>query len=200
LSSLEQKLPLLEVEYNYSSFFPHIQFFYCYNYGMATLDQSKYEIPYPEGTDPVNVHGDIKNLVEKIEAVLPLSSYSQIAVLNNSGSAISAGDPVYVTGYTTATTVAKATTSTTQPILGLVKNNIANGASGIVVVSGILENVNTSGFSAGDILYAGASGGLTSTQDIGGAVGVVAHAATSGLIIVEAKGNGTWGALKAGLA
>jgi hypothetical protein len=84
--------------------------------------------------------------------------------------------------------------------LGLAKANIANGANGIVVVSGILENVNTSGFTAGDILYAGTSGGLTTQQDVGGAVGIVAYAASEGLIIVEAKGNGTWGALKAGLA
>lgn len=167
---------------------------------MATGESDNYELPYPESTDPVNVHGDIRQLVEKLEAVLPLASYSQLAVLNNSGVTISAGDPVYVTGYEEQTTVAKATSSTTQPILGLAKNAIADDASGIIVVSGILEGINTSGFAAGDILYAGPSGGLTTTQDAGGAVGIVAHAASSGLIIIEAKGNGTWGALKAGLA
>lgn len=167
---------------------------------MATGESQNYDLPYPESTDPVNVHGDIRQLVEKLEAVLPLASYSQIRVLNNSGQSISAGDPVYVTGYETATTVAKATSSTTQPILGLAKTNIANGVNGIVVVSGILENINTSSFVAGDILYAGEFGGLTTQQDAGGAVGIVAHAAASGLVIVEAKGNGTWGALKAGLA
>jgi hypothetical protein len=167
---------------------------------MATGESQTYDLPYPLSDDPVNVHGDIRQLVEKLEAVLPLASYSQIRVLNNSGQSIAAGDPVYVTGYTTATTVARATSSTTQPILGLAKTSIVNGVNGIVVVSGILENVNTSGFTAGDILYAGEFGGLTTQQDAGGAVGIVAHAAPSGLIIVEAKGNGTWGALKAGLA
>lgn len=167
---------------------------------MATGESSNYDLPYPLSDDPVNVHGDIKELVDKLEAVLPLSSYSQIRVLNNSGVSISAGDPVFVTGYTSATTVSRATSSTTQPILGLSKTSIANGANGIVVVSGILENINTSAFVAGDILYAGPTGGLTTTQDAGGAVGIVAHAAEQGLVIVEAKGNGTWGALKAGLA
>jgi hypothetical protein len=167
---------------------------------MATGESNNYDLPYPLSADPVNVHGDIQQLVEKLEAVLPLSSYSQLAVLNNSGQTINAGDPVYVTGYNQQTTVAKATSSTTQPILGLAKNTIAAAASGIVVVSGILEGINTSGFTAGDILYAGPSGGLTTTLDTGGAVGIVAHAAQSGLVIVEAKGNGTWGALKAGLA
>jgi hypothetical protein len=167
---------------------------------MATGESQNYDLPYPLSADPVNVHGDLRQLVDKLETVLPLASYSQIRVLNSSGQSISAGDPVYVTGYTTATTVAKATSSTTQPILGLAKTNIANGVNGIVVVSGILENINTSGFTAGDILYAGTSGGLTTQQDVGGAVGIVAYAASAGLIIVEAKGNGTWGALKAGLA
>jgi len=166
------------------------------NYGAT----SNYEIPFPEATAFVNVHGDIKNLADKIDSVLPSASYSQLAVLNNSGVTISAGDPVYVTGYTTKTTVARATSSTTQAILGLAKTNIPNGDSGIIVVSGILENINTSSFTAGAILYAGPSGGLTTTQDVGGAVGIVAYAAETGLVIVEAKGNGTWGALKAGLA
>lgn len=168
---------------------------------MATGESSAYDLPYPLFDDPVNVHGDIKQLVDKLEAVLPLASYSQVRVLNNSGAAISAGDPVYVTGYISATTIARATSSTTAPILGLAKTNIANNANGIVVVSGILEGINTSSFTAGDILYAGPTGGLViSPQDAGGAVGIVAHAASIGLIIVEAKGNGTWGALKAGLA
>jgi hypothetical protein len=167
---------------------------------MATGQSNSYDLPYPLAEDSVNVHGDIKQLVEKLEAVLPLSSYSQIRVLNNSGVLISAGDPVFVTGYTTAATVSKATSSTTQPILGLAKTSIANGANGIVVVSGILENINTSGFSAGNILYAGTSGGLTATQDVGGAVAVVVHASENGIISVDSKGNGTWGALKAGLS
>jgi len=167
---------------------------------MATGQSNSYDLPYPLAEDSVNVHGDIKQLVEKLEAVLPLSSYSQIRVLNNSGVLISAGDPVFVTGYTTATTVSKATSSTTQPILGLAKTSIPNGANGIIVVSGVLENINTSGFSAGNILYAGTSGGLTTTQDIGGAVAVVVYASENGIISVDSKGNGTWGALKAGLS
>ena len=101
---------------------------------MASGESSNYDLPYPLSEDPVNVHGDIRQLVEKLEAVLPLASYSQIRVLNNSGVAISAGDPVFVTGYTTATTVARATSSTTQPILGLAKTNIAIGVNGLSLI------------------------------------------------------------------
>jgi hypothetical protein len=167
-------------------------------------NSTEYSIPYPEGTDPVNVHGDIRSLVERLEVVLPPLgvSYFQIQVLNNSGSALAAGTPVYATGYTTKTTIAKSLPSTTNPILGLTKTSIANGSDGIVVVAGVMENINTSGFSNGDVLYIGSSGGLTATRPTtgSGAVGIVAHAAAEGIIIVEAKGNGTWGALKSGLA
>lgn len=167
---------------------------------MATDKTTNYEIPFPKATDFVNVHGDMEDLANKIDTILPSASYSQLAVLNISGTNINAGDPVYVTGYTTKTTVAKATSSTTEAILGLSKTDIPDGDSGIIVVSGILENINTLDFEAGDILYASPSGGLTAVQDVGGAVGIVAYKAEAGLIIVEAKGNGTWGALKAGLA
>jgi hypothetical protein len=167
---------------------------------MATGQSNNYDLPYPLADDNVNVHGDIKQLVEKLEAVLPLASFSQVSVINTGGEAISAGDPVYVTGYTTATTVARAKHATTQPILGLAKTSIANNASGIVVVAGIIQNINTSSFSAGDILYSGENGGLNNTQHHGGAVAVVIYAAEQGIVSVDSKGNGTWGALKAGLA
>ncbi len=163
-----------------------------------------YDIPFPEAGDAVNVHGDIQNLASRLEIVLPPLGVSlfQIPVLNNSGASIGAGTPVYTTGYEGKTTVAKALPETTSPILGLAKTSIADGAEGIVVVAGVMENINTSGFSNGDVLYVGSSGGLTNVRPASGsgAVGVVAHAATSGIIIVEAKGNGTWGALKSGLA
>jgi hypothetical protein len=169
---------------------------------MATGESASYDLPFPLAGDQVKVHTDIKQLVDRLEAVLPAASYSQIVARNVSGTTISAGDPVYITGYqSNNTTVARATSSTTNPILGLAKQSIANNATGVVVVSGVVEDINTSAFTAGDILFVGSSGGLTTTQPASGAaVGVVAHAAEHGSIIIDAKGNGTWGALKAGLA
>ena len=50
------------------------------------------------------------------------------------------------------------------------------------------------------MLYVDAYGALTTTV-VGGAIGIVAVAdASTGVIVIQAKGNGTWGALKAGLA
>jgi hypothetical protein len=171
---------------------------------MATGNTLVYHLPYPLVTDQVNVHGDIEALVDKLEAVLPPLGVSafQMPVLNDSGESFAAGTPVFATGYDGKTTIAKALPSTTQPILGLTRTFIANNAEGIVIVAGVLDNVNTSGFSDGDVLYINTSGGLTNIRPVtgSGAVGIVAHADEFGIIIVEAKGNGTWGALKNGLA
>ena len=171
---------------------------------MATGESSIFDLPYPLVTDQVNVHGDIEALVDKLEAVLPPLGVSafQMPVLNDSGESFAAGTPVFATGYDGKTTIAKALPSTTQPILGLTRTFIANNAEGIVIVAGVLDNVNTSGFSEGDVLYINTSGGLTNVRPVtgSGAVGIVAHADEFGIIIVEAKGNGTWGALKNGLA
>jgi hypothetical protein len=172
---------------------------------MTTYANSSTGITYPLETSPVNVHGDLKRLAESLDAILPSYgvSYFQIDVKNNSGSTINAGVPVYATGYSTKTTIAKALPSTSSPILGLLKNNTGNGSDGIVVVAGVMEGLNTSSFVAGDVLYVGTSGGLTNVRPTGGsaAVGICAYANnTDGIVIVEAKGNGTWGALRDGLS
>jgi hypothetical protein len=171
---------------------------------MATGHSDTFNLPFPQATDPVNVHGDIRALVAMLEEVLPPLGvgYFQLNVKNTSGSTITAGTPVYATGYSGKTTIDKALPSTVGPILGLLKETTTNNSDGVVVVAGVLEGINTSSFAAGQVLYVGELGGLSSTQPSsgGGAVGIVAVAAEAGVVIVEAKGNGTWGALKAGLA
>lgn len=174
---------------------------------MATgnTNDGLFNLPFPISTDPVNVHGDIEQLADRLRIVLPPLGISafQIPAINNSGETLPAGTPVISTGYTTKTTIAKALPSTTDPILGLLKQPLANGSEGIVVVAGVMENIDTQSFESGDVLYVGPSGGLTNTRPAtgSGAVGICAYSNnTNGIIIVEAKGNGTWGALKAGLA
>ena len=180
---------------------------------MATGATTTYDLPYPVLSDPVNVHGDIQSLAEQIEAVLPSLGlpYFTYEVKNSSGASIAKGDPVYVTGYSTKTTVAKSLSGTlsTFPVLGLAQTNISNGSDGVVIVSGIFAGtadipLDTSSYTAGDILYVASAGGLTDTQPAtgSGAVGVVLRSnASLGVITVgSVKGNGTWGSMKAGLA
>ena len=168
---------------------------------MATTNDGLFNLPFPESTDPVNVHGDIKALADRLKVVLPPLGISafQISVINDSGETLAAGTPVFANGYSTTTTVDKCLPTTPSPILGLLKQELEDGEQGICVVAGVLENINTSPFTDGDVLYVGSQGGLSDIATHG-AVGIVAHAAVDGIIIVEAKGNGTWGALKAGLS
>jgi hypothetical protein len=169
-------------------------------------ETSIYDLPYPVLSDPVDIVGDIQSLAERIEVILYASeSNITIEVTNSSGVTISKGDPVYLTGHTgTKPQVTKLTNTMNYPILGLAKDTFATGTDGVVVISGIFSNVGTSSYSVGNILYTGTSGGLTATQPTTGgtAVGVVAksHATTGVIIVGKPTGNGTWAALKAGLA
>jgi predicted RecA/RadA family phage recombinase len=166
-----------------------------------------YDLPYPTDASPVDVAGDLQALAERIEAVLPSLGlpYFTHEVRNNSGVTIAKGDPVYVTGFSTKTTVAKSLGNTlaTFPVIGLATTSIANGSDGVVIVSGVFSDINTSSYTAGNILYVATAGGLTTTQPTtgSGAVGVVlkANATTGVILVLGSKGNGTWGAVKAGL-
>ncbi len=166
---------------------------------------NKYGLTYPESTDSVNVHGDIKRLADTVDDALASldASNVRVKVINNSGSTIGAAKPVYAVGHTNSKTQIQLFTSELSdnyPFLGLTKTSLSDGASGEVVVAGVLTNVNTSGFSVGQLLYVDSSGSLTTTVS-GGAIGIVAVSnSTTGVIVIQAKGNGTWGALKAGLA
>lgn len=90
-------------------------------------------------------------------------------VRNTSGSSISKGKVVYVTGSTgTVPTVslAKADSSTTVPAIGVMYDTTANNGYGRVVLLGNIENIDLSAFSNGDHLYVSAAtaGGMTATK------------------------------------
>lgn len=170
---------------------------------MADHTTGQFNLQYPVSSDNVNVHGDFKILAEDVRDALASidTSVIQVRVQNNSSEDLVSTTPVYVTGFDQFTTVAKATPDTI-PVFGLLKTNVAAGKDGICVVAGVLSNVNTSSWSAGSVLYINSSGALTTSKLSGSpAVGIVAKSdATFGVIIVEAKGNGTWGSLRDGLA
>lgn len=175
---------------------------------MASGETTTYDLPYPILTDPVNVHEDIQSLAEAIDAVLPTIGIPThtLEVKNVSGVSITKGDPVYLTGFSTKPTIAKSDISTigTFPVVGLAQSNIGNATDGVIVVSGIFNNVNTNLYTAGDVLYVASGGGLTATKPASNVVtvGIVAKSdSTSGTIIVTSPRSraSTWGALKEGL-
>jgi hypothetical protein len=79
-------------------------------------------------------------------------------VINNTGSTISNGSPVYITGTSSGQTypnvaLARADVAATSAVIGLTNGAIANGAIGYVTSQGTIDNVNTSTFTVGQVLY-----------------------------------------------
>jgi hypothetical protein len=175
---------------------------------MATGATTNYDLPYPVLSDPVNVHEDIQSLAERLEDVLSNVGvpFISLEVRNTTGSTIAKGTPVYISGYSTKPLIGKCDSDnlSTFPIVGITQSQISTGTDGVIIVSGVFEGIDTSSYAAGNILYVANGGGLTNTIPTGGsgAVAVVAKSnASTGIIIVgQPKGNGTWGALKNGLA
>jgi photosystem II stability/assembly factor-like uncharacterized protein len=81
---------------------------------------------------------------------------SMILVYNNSGDTIVANRVVYASGnFNNVPTVAlaKANSESTMPAIGVTIESIANGAYGRVMQVGLLEDIDTSALSVGDVLY-----------------------------------------------
>jgi hypothetical protein len=110
----------------------------------------------------------------------------QLKVINNTGSSIANGTPVYVTGTSSGQTypniaLAKADASSTSAVLGLTNGTIASGAVGYVCTAGLLTPCNTGSFTVGQVLYLSpySAGQLMNTVPPTGyavQVGVVAYA------------------------
>jgi hypothetical protein len=110
----------------------------------------------------------------------------QLKVINNTGSSIANGTPVYVTGTSSGQSypniaLAQANSASTSAVLGLTNGTIASGATGYVCTAGLLTPCNTGSFSVGQVLYLSpySAGQLMNTIPPTGyavQVGVVAYA------------------------
>jgi hypothetical protein len=169
---------------------------------------------YPIASDPVNVHGDFKVLVDALNNILPPLGYgaAYLDVRNTTGETISIGTTVFLSGSISGKSLIKKYDPSSQlhnpdlPILGLTKINIPNNSNGLVIVSGVIQ-MNTTGLGpAGTKVYVDNSGTLVSGRPSTGparyiaVVAIQATLALGGMLIVQTKGNGTWGALKDGLS
>jgi hypothetical protein len=103
------------------------------------------------------------------------------------------GDVVKATGFNTGlgvTEVAKVS-SASDVALGVARDAIGNGATGYVTNTGIIQNINTSAFAAGNILYPNTSGGFTTSKPASGLYQALAYVlrahANNGVILVEAS-------------
>lgn len=182
---------------------------------MATGQNIQYPtMRYPLASDPVNVHGDIKLLVDALNDILPPLGYgaAYVEVRNTTGHQIGQGVPVFISGSISGKSLIQVYDPSSPahnpnvPILGLVKENIPNNSNGLVIVSGVLQMNTTNMGPAGTKMYVDGNGSLVANRPATGPARYVAVVAVQetlqngGMLIVQTKGNGTWGALKDGLS
>ena len=119
---------------------------------------------------------------------------------NQTGSTLTKGTPVYVAGTHNSgkplLAAADADGAGTYPAIGLLHEDVANGVDGHVMLSGILANIDTSAYSAGDALYLSTTpGGLTNVRPVAATekvqkVGVVTRVhATAGSVLIIGAGR-----------
>jgi hypothetical protein len=96
-------------------------------------------------------------------------------VKNVSGGSLAKGTPVYqvgVTGVATVTVAAARADDPAKVAIGVLDQTIADEAEGTMTILGEIKGVNTSGFSVGDPVYLGATGGFTNVAPTSSSVSV----------------------------
>lgn len=135
------------------------------------IPQTTVPVPVTEGTTyyDANKH----NLIVQSggDVNLDVGREQWIRGYNNTGSTITNGTPVYLNNGTTEGSVtvadielANSSAKSTCTFVGIVTEDIATGTYGEVTIHGMVKDMDTSGFSNGDILYVSTtSGNLVAT-------------------------------------
>ena len=128
-----------------------------------------------------------------------ISETVQMLVKNVSGGSLTKGTPIHQTGTAgqhSEVIAARADTAAAMPSVGVLAETLADEAEGYAVITGRLSNIDTSSYSEGDVLFVGATGGLTSTKPTGESnvtqnIGIVNKVhASSGSITIYGSGRG----------
>lgn len=139
--------------------------------------------------------GNTSNIAEAVDfnsLALPVLIECQ------SGGAITAGQPVYISGTHASgkpiVALADNSSSATMPAIGLASQTVISGVDVLIQANGLLENVDTSAYTAGQALYINGAGLLTSTKPTGTALiqktGVVSRShASAGSIVIQGAGR-----------
>lgn len=125
------------------------------------------------------------------DTTLQIGQEQRILVHNNTGSTLTDGQVVYVTGSTgnlPSVALASATIeSTSAATIGVVTESISNGSDGFITTSGIVNGLNTLAFNEGDLLWLGTTAGTFSTTKPTSPN----HLVLIGYVIKKAGGNGS---------
>ena len=168
-------------------------FFYPTNTALVTVaNTSESSVYYDSTSHAMMIYADDPS------TPLYVGQQQLARVVNKSGSTLTYGTPVYLSGVQgNRPTVSPAqANSTAFDVVGLVatKAGIANNAEGFVLTNGILQNVSTVAYTAGSILWlANTAGNLTGTQpsypDYQTQVGQALNSTTNGKIYVNIQSN-----------
>ena len=96
-----------------------------------------------------------------VDGVVDSAERIQIVVRNSTGSTLTKGQIVYLSGATgnrpNAVLAQANSEATSSKTIGMVIANIANNSDGQIAVNGTLHDIDTSAFSAGDMLWLSAT-------------------------------------------
>ena len=125
------------------------------------------------------------------DTTLQIGQELRTLVHNNTGSTLTDGQVVYVTGSTgelPSVALASNTSETTSSVtFGVVTESIANGADGFITTSGIVHGLNTLAFNEGDAIWLGSTAGtFTNVKPT-----APANLVLIGYVIKKAGGNGS---------
>jgi hypothetical protein len=160
--------------------------------GYIGLDTTPTSTPTSVGT----LSWDSAYLTPKVvtgtgNTTLQIGQEEVILIHNNTGSTLTDGQVVYVTGSTgelPSVSLADASSETTSAAtLGVITETIANGSNGFATVSGIVHGLNTLAYNEGDLLWLSETAGqFTNVKPVS-----PAHLVLIGYVIKKAGGNGS---------
>lgn len=129
-----------------------------------------------------------------IEWIDNVAEETRLLVKNETGSTLTKGQVVYINGASgnlpTVTLAQANSEATSSKTVGVVRQTIVNNESGYVTLSGLLKNVDTQGFTAGQAIWlsAATAGAFTGTRpsapDHGVLIGYIPKVSVNGEIFV----------------
>jgi len=167
------------------------------DFAPQNLDLSHKEgrVFYSADTKTLNAHLDIPDVT------LNIGQEEYIRIVNKTNNTIPNGTPVYLSGSHGNRPQAWIAMSSgddslyhLEHLIGVSTHNISNNEEGLITTNGIINGINTSSFSAGDILYVESSGGLTNIlpnalTSYGKKIGYALNSANNGKILVKINDN-----------
>lgn len=160
--------------------------------GYLKLDTTPTSIPTTLGTISWDTTYRTASLIDGIgNTNLQIGQEQRILVHNSTGSTITDGQVVYVTGSTgdlPSVALANANSeSTSSRTIGVATESIPNGGSGFIVTSGEIHSLNTLAFNEGDLLWLSTTNGtFTNVAPIS-----PNHLVLIGYVIKKSGGNGS---------